>query len=214
MTTVKMADKAYRLLADGIRGLNLNLSDSQIDGCYEHLRRLERWNKTHNLTAITTLQDMVIRHTLDALSVLPWFASAQQVLDVGTGAGFPGIPLAIAKPEISVSVLDANHKKTSFVRTTAVALGLQNCEIYTSRVESFQPSTQLDTITMRAFSDPQRAMSWVGHLLQPSGKLVLMLGQKLDENQFSHDLFELDSISSIQVPNLAAQRHVALVIRR
>lgn len=205
---------ALRLLESGIRALKVKLTDTQVQACFQHLKQLLRWNKTHNLTAISTLPEMVVLHTLDALSVLSYFDGVRAVLDVGTGAGFPGIPLAIAKPDVSVSLLDSNHKKTSFVRAAASALKLSNCHIHTTRVEAFEPEQPFDAVTMRAFSDPQKAMNWVSHLLKPSGKLVLMLGQRLDETQFSHKLFKLDVISPIQVPNLAAQRHVALVIRR
>lgn len=213
-TMVNIDAHAFQLLESGIQKLGLKLTDTQIQACYTHLARLVRWNKTHNLTAISTLSDMVVLHTLDALSVFPHFDEVHSVLDVGTGAGFPGIPLAIARPDLEVGLLDSNHKKTSFVRATAAALQLHNCHIHTSRVEAFKPKEAFDAVTMRAFSDPQKAMNWVAHLLKPSGKLVLMLGQRLDESQFSHKLYKLDAISAIQVPNLTAQRHVALVIRR
>lgn len=205
---------AFDLLASGVQSLGISLSNTQVEACFKHLELLQRWNKTHNLTAITSLSEMAVLHTLDALSVLPFFENVANLLDVGTGAGFPGIPLAISRPDVSVHLLDANHKKTSFVRTASVSLGLKNCHIHTTRVEAFKPSEGFDAITMRAFSDPQRAMGWVAHLLKPNGKLVLMLGQRLEEASFSHELYNFDSISSIQVPNLAAQRHVALVIRR
>jgi len=204
----------YHLLTDGVTALGLNLTSTQIGSCFEHLERLERWNKTHNLTAITDLKEMVIRHSLDALSVRPFFEGFRSVLDVGTGAGFPGIPLAISNPDLRVCLLDSNHKKTSFVRATAAALRLENCQIHTGRVEAYRPSSFFDVVTMRAFSEPQRAMNLVSHLLAPGGKLILMLGQRPALSDFDHKFFKIDSISSIQVPNLDAQRHVALVIRR
>ena len=208
-------DAAKALLIHGVQTLGLCLSAAQVQACIDHLTLLERWNRTHNLTALSRIDEMVVLHTLDALSVATYFQDPnQQVLDVGTGGGLPGIPLSIVCANSRFTLLDANHKKTSFVRACVAQLGLKNCDVVTQRVENYLVERGFDVVTLRAFAHPGRAMDWVAPVLRSGGRLVLMLGKAPSRKDFDHVLFKLSSLEPVQVPNLQAQRHVAVVIRR
>ena len=116
---------------------------------YVHL--LEKWNRTYNLTAVRAPEQMIPRHLLDSLAILPYL-QGQRVLDMGTGAGLPGIPLAMARPDLDFVLLDSNAKKTRFVTQACAELGLKNIEITQERVEKYQPARPFDTLVSRAFS--------------------------------------------------------------
>jgi 16S rRNA (guanine527-N7)-methyltransferase len=141
-----------------------------------YLLLLQKWNQAYNLTAIRDMDEMVTRHVLDSLAILPW-VKGERVLDVGSGAGFPGIPLKLARPELHVVLLDSNGKKCRFLNEVARVLSISGIEIVQSRVENYLPALHFDTVTCRAFSDVAQTLKWTGHLIREEGVWLLMKGR-------------------------------------
>ncbi|MEM8546583.1 MAG: 16S rRNA (guanine(527)-N(7))-methyltransferase RsmG [Pseudomonadota bacterium] len=136
---------------------------------------LQRWNKAYNLTAITATDEIIAKHLLDSLSVHPYL-EGNAILDVGTGGGFPGLPLALLHPDRAFTLLDSHAKKLRFVRTAAAELGLKNVTTVHARVEQWQPDQRFSTITCRAFSALENIVHWCGHLLSTDGHIQAMKG--------------------------------------
>lgn len=156
---------------------------------------------------------MVSQHVLDALAVLP-FIRGQQLLDVGSGAGLPGIPLAIASPERSVTLLDSSHKKAAFLQQTVTELGLANAHVRRERVEHWQPGIRFDVIISRAFAELAEFVIAAAHLLAASGVLAAMKGVYPNEEIARlPDGFRVRAVHRLTVPGLAAARHLVLVER-
>lgn len=173
-----MSDNHIRdTLEQGMRALKL---DFPCNGLLDYLALLHKWNKAYNLTAVRDIDSMVGRHILDSLAILPW-VQGTQMLDVGTGAGLPGIPIAIARPDLNVVLLDSNGKKIRFLQEVKRVLGLDNVEAVQTRVESYQPIHRFDTITSRAFSDVQLMLNSTQHLIAPDGIWLAMKGRPSDE---------------------------------
>jgi len=146
-----MANKLEDLLRSGVEAQSIILSDDQITLLLHYLKLLHKWNKAYNLTAIRDPEQMLSLHLLDSLSIIP-FVSGENIIDVGTGPGFPGIPLAIFYPERKFTLMDSNGKKTRFLFQVKNELGLENVTEIQSRVEAYQPTQQFDAITSRAFT--------------------------------------------------------------
>lgn len=171
-----MADSPSALsesLGQGLNALGLGLGAMTQANLLGYLGLLARWNRAYNLTAVRDPAQMVSRHLLDSLSILPW-VSGESLVDVGTGPGLPGLPLAIARPELRVALLDANGKKVRFLRQVVMELGLQNVDIIQSRAEDFQPPQGFDLITSRAFAALPDMIECSRHLLAPGGKWLAM----------------------------------------
>jgi 16S rRNA (guanine527-N7)-methyltransferase len=191
------------ILVAGITSLNLNLSDQQIDQLLDFIKLIEKWNKAYNLTAIRNREEMVRLHILDSLAILPHIEGTR-IIDVGTGAGLPGIPLAICMPEISFTLLDSNAKKTRFVQQVVLELKLKNVEIFHSRVENHQPEQRYDAVLARAFTSLAELVKLTAHLIGKGGVLLAMKGQNLDA-----ELAEISaktSVISISVPGADVER--------
>ena len=141
-----------------------------------YLNLLHKWNKAYNLTAIRELDNMVTHHVLDSLAIRPWI-KGPRLLDVGTGAGLPGIPLAIAEPDLQVVLLDSNGKKIRFLREVKRSLSLSNVEIVQSRAETYHPTAGFDTVTSRALSDLESLVHWTQHLIAGDGIWLAMKGR-------------------------------------
>jgi 16S rRNA (guanine527-N7)-methyltransferase len=146
----------------------------------DYLFLLHKWNVAYNLTAIRDLKSMVSKHILDSLAVLPWLKGTH-VIDVGTGAGLPGIPLALARPDFNFVLLDSNGKKTRFLQEVKRELKLKNVEIVQFRVENYRPSQGFDTVISRAFSSLQQMIQWTQHLIGQQGIWLAMKGRSPDE---------------------------------
>ncbi len=168
------------LLTSGAEKLGIVLSDAQADAFLVYLVELEKWNRKINLTAIRNEQDIVIKHFLDSLSYLSGFvpAPALRLLDMGAGAGFPAVPIKIAHPEISITMVEAVHKKASFLRHIVRTLKLLEAEVVDKRTDELPPSHHLsyDVVTARAFADMKTALSEGELFLKPGGLLVLSRG--------------------------------------
>ncbi|MET0093851.1 MAG: 16S rRNA (guanine(527)-N(7))-methyltransferase RsmG, partial [Sedimenticola sp.] len=162
-------------LTDGLRRMDIDLSEQQQGLLLDYLALLLKWNNAFNLTAVRDPAEMVARQLLDSLSILD-MVRGPRVLDVGTGPGLPGIPLAIALPDAHFTLLDSNGKKTRFVQQAKTALGLSNVEVVNGRVESFRPDIPFDTVTSRAFAALPKMVELTRHLVAGGGQLLAMKG--------------------------------------
>jgi 16S rRNA (guanine527-N7)-methyltransferase len=178
-----------------------------------YLDELQKWNAAYNLTAIREPGEMVTRHLLDSLVLCPYVKGP--LLDVGSGAGLPGIPLAIALPELAVTVLDSNGKKARFLRHAVRALKLPNVAVVEARVEDCRPERPFAAVTSRAFASLKDFFNLTGHLLAPDGQWLAMKG-KLDDSE-TQDLpagVGIVEIKTLKVPGLAEARHLVVATKK
>lgn len=207
-----MANHYRERLAEGAGLLGIHLSDQQLEQLLSYHLLLQKWNRVYNLTAVRDPLLMISRHLLDSLSVCPWLDSARSLTDVGSGAGLPGIPLAIMRPDIACITLDSNGKKSRFQQQAKTELGLTNLTVVQGRVEdvSLAPA---DLVIARAFAAPDQILTTAAHLCGEDGRILLMLGQ--DNHDFSQlsNGFHLETHVDIQVPFETGQRHIAICRR-
>ncbi|RMD69194.1 MAG: 16S rRNA (guanine(527)-N(7))-methyltransferase RsmG [Gammaproteobacteria bacterium] len=198
-------------LRKGLEALGLPLSEAAQKKLLDYLDLLERWNRVHHLTAIRNKRDMVIRHLLDSLSIAP-YVEGERVLDVGTGPGLPGIPLAVALPEKRFVLLDSASKKVRFLRHGVVMLGLSNVRVVQARVEDYHPQEPFDTLVARAFSDIPTLLARVRHLMHPGSVLLAMKGRHPAEEigALPQD-FRLLGVEPLKVPGLEGERHLVRI---
>ena len=198
-------------LAEGLRKLGLDLAPEVQAQLLKFIGLLHKWNKVHNLTAIREPFKMVTHHLLDSLAVLPYI-SGERLVDVGSGGGLPGIPLAIEKPDLSITVLDSNHKKTGFMRQAVIDLGLKNVEVVGERVELFRPEQLFDTVISRAFSDLAEFVKLTRHLLASGGKFLAMKGvYPYEEIAALPPDIKVEEVIALEVPELGAKRHLVVM---
>jgi len=182
------SDQLLASITAGLDSLQRDLPDGAIAKLAQLLTELERWNRRVNLTAIRDLETMVSGHILDSLVVRP-LLEGRRVIDVGTGAGFPGLPLAIAEPQIEFGLLDSNGKKISFVRHVIGELGLSNATAIRARAEDYAPAERFDTVIARALASIPKLLQLAGHLIREEGVLLALKGK--------HPTAELESIEEI-----------------
>ena len=195
----------------GLQQGRIALSEAQRGLLLNYIELLQKWNKVHNLTAVRDPAEMVTLHLLDSLSVLP-HVKVKRLLDVGSGAGLPGIPLAVCMPDLQVTVMDASQKKASFMRQAKAELGLGNLEVVCGRVEQYKPLQLFDAIISRAFSDLNEFVSLTRHLLIPDARWLAMKGvHPYDELAQLPEDVEVMEIVPLQVPGLNAQRHLVIL---
>ena len=198
-------------LAAGVAALGLNLPDGAEAKLLAYLALLDKWNRVYNLTAVRDTERMVSHHLLDSLAAVPFF-QGETALDVGSGGGLPGIPLAIARPELQVTLIDSIAKKTAFLLQAKTELGLANLQVVTSRVEDFKPETKFDAITSRAFSDLKEFVTLTRHLLSPTGHWLAMKGLMPHEELVSlPDWVKVSANHALAVPGLEASRHLIVL---
>jgi 16S rRNA (guanine527-N7)-methyltransferase len=154
---------------------------------------------------------MVTRHLLDSLAIRPYLAGPR-VLDIGTGAGLPGIPLAVACPDISFTLLDANAKKTRFVTQAVAELGLKNVEVVQERAENYRPAEKFDTLVSRAFASIADMLAATRHLCAPRGRFLAMKGACPEEELAAVPAGFSNQVVALTVPGLAAQRHLVILV--
>lgn len=201
------------ILHQGIEAAALPISEQIQQRLLDYLALMQKWNKVHNLTAVRDADEMVTLHLLDSLVVLPHI-DAKHLLDVGSGAGLPGIPLAICLPDLDVTVIDSNSKKVSFMRQAKAELGITNLEVLDGRVEDIAPARKFEIIISRAFSDLSLFISLTHHLLDSQGKWLAMKGV-YPEAELA-DLIKKTGVTAskvqvLKVPGLDAQRHLAFL---
>lgn len=214
MSVIQGANQAEQL-AEGIRELGLELSQAQQAQLLAYLALLIKWNKAYNLTAVRNPDEMVSRHLLDSLSVVPTVDEAgDNWLDVGSGGGMPGVPLAIVFPHKRFTLLDSNGKKTRFLTQVKLELKLVNLDVVQSRVEAFTPAQAFDGICSRAFSSLADFANWTRHLSHADTHWLAMKGvHPDDELQVLPDDFRLEHSHVLKVPGCQGQRHL-LILRR
>lgn len=204
-------------LIRGVTEMSVSLNDGQIEKLLAYVREFEKWNKAYNLSAVRDIRQMVARHLLDSLSVVPWFTanknfSAARVIDVGTGGGLPGIPLAIMFPEQQFTLLDSNGKKTRFLFQVKTLLGLTNVTIENRRVEEFKPEQKFDLVISRAFASLQDMTDGCAHFLAQGGIFLAMKGVfPQDELTAIADKVELIESVKLLVAETDGERHLLIL---
>jgi len=202
-----------RLLARGVQALEVSVSEEGQAALLEFIALLHKWNRVYNLTAVVSLRDMVVRHLLDSLAMAPHLRGPR-VLDVGTGPGLPGIPLAIARPDLHFVLLDRTAKKTRFVTQIVGELKLNNVEVETRRVDQYHPDESFDTVISRAFSSLAEFALAAGPLLCPGGLLLAMKGRyPAEELAALPPAYYAEKTVRLDVPGLNEERH-AVYLRR
>jgi 16S rRNA (guanine527-N7)-methyltransferase len=213
ITLVEIHADWPRQLDRGLEDLGLDLGSAQREALIGYLGLLVRWNRAYNLSAVRDPDMMVRRHLLDSLSILPW-VDRGPVLDVGTGAGLPGIPLAIARPALNFSLLDSNSKKTRFVQQVVGELGLANVEVIRSRVENLDRPQHYALIVARAFASLGDLFAATAALLAPGGSCLAMKGvQPQDELGELPAGLETQTVP-LCVPGEAGRRHLVIIRQR
>lgn len=200
-------------LALGAAALGLDLDAGQRDRLGRYLALLEKWNRVYNLTAIRERERMVTHHLLDSLAIAA-YVRAPRVLDVGSGAGLPGIALAIARPDLEVTLLDANRKKAAFMQQAIAELALPNAEVAAVRVESWETGLRFDTIVSRAFAELAELVAGSIRLLAPGGVIAAMKGvHPHEEIERLPAGVRVARVIRLEVPGLDAERHLVMVER-
>lgn len=192
-----------KLLRDGLTTLNLPTDDEKVAKLLAFIALIEKWNKAYNLTAIRRRDEMVNLHLLDSVAILPHL-EGKRMIDVGTGAGLPSIPLSIFCPDIEFQLLDSNAKKTRFVQQAILELKLPNVKVTHSRVEDFEPEQPFDTVLTRAFASLPEIVELTQHLISENGTLLCMKGQTPDEELAAVNA--KTTLISINVPHIEAER--------
>ncbi|MFT5766605.1 MAG: 16S rRNA (guanine527-N7)-methyltransferase [Halioglobus sp.] len=201
-------------LLRGSEALGLELSDTQAQLLLDYLVLMQKWNRAYNLTAIRDPLQMVSRHLLDSLAISQ-FCNGSTVLDVGTGAGLPGVPLAILFPERHIHLLDSNGKKTRFLFQVKTALGLDNITVHNERVELFTPAQLFDSIFSRAFASLQDMAASCRQHLAAGGSFLAMKGVFPEQElKAVESMCRVEAVHPIEVPSLGEPRHlVAMTLR-
>jgi len=196
--------KEQQVLLEGAELMQINLSNKQVKQLIGYLSLILKWNKTYNLSAIRDPIESVKKHLLDSLSILP-FLNSGRVLDVGSGAGLPGIVISIMRPEIEVSVLDSIGKKCRFMQVVKTEIKLDNLTVINSRVESFDKNRYYDQIISRAFAKVNKTINLTKHLLADNGVYLLMKGDSIKEKDI--EKFNVN-IHSLSVPFIDEKRSI------
>jgi 16S rRNA (guanine527-N7)-methyltransferase len=208
-----MGDERTALVA-GARELAVSLDDGAADALLRLLDELQRWNRAYNLTAITDRAQMLTHHLLDSLSVGP-FVQGSTLADVGTGAGFPGLPLALLAPQRRCVLMDSNGKKQRFVAHAARTLGLSNVEALHTRVEELRPAQPFDTVVARACAALPQLLEWVAPLCGPDTRVLAMKG-RLPETEIAavRPPWVIEQTRPLAVPGLNEERHLIIATCR
>ena len=201
-------------LQSGLKEMGLDLSGEQQDKLLAYVEMLKKWNKTYNLTALRDESQIISHHLLDSLTLPPYLEGAQTMLDVGSGGGQPGIPAAVCRPDLQITLLDANTKKTSFLQQAAIELELKNVRVVSGRVEAVQ-GLRADVITSRAFAELADFVNWTAHLLQDGCCWAAMKGvYPAAEVDRLPDSVCVERVDKIRVPQLNAERHMVILRKK
>ena len=209
MNEQQLAQQLHR----GIDAMGLEISDEKQALLMDYLRLLEKWNKAFNLTAVRDPAQMVDRHLLDSLSILPYI-KGPNCIDVGSGGGLPGIPVAIVRPDLNITLMDSNGKKSRFQFQAVTALKLSNVTVVNKRVEEYQPEQLFDQVMSRAFSSLEDMMRWTRDLGTEDAEWLAMKGVYPEEElQQMPDDFVCTQVYPLEVPGSDGERHLALIKR-
>ncbi|MCZ2174763.1 MAG: 16S rRNA (guanine(527)-N(7))-methyltransferase RsmG, partial [Burkholderiales bacterium] len=175
---------------------------------------LGKWNKVYNLTALRDEEQVISHHLLDSLAVLPQLSAAKRLADIGSGGGLPGIPLAIARPDLEVALVETSQKKSAFQQQAKIELGLANVSVHCTRVEAWRPAEKFDAVISRAFSDLAEFVKLSGHLLAEGGALLAMKGvHPYEEIAQLPAGWRVAEVVPLQVPGVEGARHLVRVTR-
>lgn len=196
----------HAALIEGVEQLGLSLSRAQLEQCQAYMNLIQKWNKAYNLVGTSDTQTLIEKHLLDSLAISP-FIQQTPVLDVGSGAGLPGILLAIAHPEIEFTLCDSNGKKARFMRQSVIELGLKNVTVEHGRIQSYHAEQAPMIVMSRAFAPLQEALEILADVCHPSGQVMIMLGLK-PSTLPTADTIKTIINHEIAVPGLESQRHL------
>jgi 16S rRNA (guanine527-N7)-methyltransferase len=200
------------LLSTGLTEMALTISEAQQQLLLQYVALLDKWNKVYNLTAVREPERMIGLHILDSLAIQPYVRDAKTLLDVGTGGGLPGIPLAITCPSLQVTMLDSLQKKTTFVRQAIGELALKNASVVCERIEAYQPPNKFEIITSRAFAELIDFVHGAGHLLADNGRMLAMKGvYPHDEIARLPATHRVEEVIPLTVPQVDGQRHLVVL---
>ncbi|MBL4621080.1 MAG: 16S rRNA (guanine(527)-N(7))-methyltransferase RsmG [Immundisolibacteraceae bacterium] len=207
-----MANSALETqLANGISDLGLTVTDDQQQQLLSLIELLQQWNQTYNLTAIRKPEAMISGHLLDSLSVCHLLPPGS-LLDVGCGAGFPGLAIAICEPDRSITLLDSNQKKTRFVQHAIGHLQLKNCQVVHQRTEQYQPEQLFYSVICRAYTSLAQFAEQAGSLIRPTGQLLAMKGHlPTEEIADLPPTWQVISCEPLTVPGIARARHLVTI---
>jgi len=198
----------HSILASGLEALSLNLTDKQQQQLVEFVLLIDKWNKAYNLTSVRCPKQMMVKHILDSLAIVPHL-TGENIIDVGTGPGLPGMPLAIAFPDKTFTLLDSLGKRVRFMTQCVHTLKLTNVTPVNSRVENHVGDKPYDIVLSRAFASLKDMLHWCEHLVDSDGQFLALKGQfpqsEIDEVS---DHFQVTATENITVPNLEGERHL------
>ena len=200
-------------LAEGLGALAFDIPASAQQHLLDYIALLEKWNRVYNLTAIRTREQMIHEHLLDSLAVAPHIP-AGSLLDLGSGGGLPGIPLRIARPDLTVTLLEASGKKCAFLRQATIELALADVNVVCQRVEAYRPAVGFDSVIARAFADLATIAQLGMRLVAPHGRLFAMKGvEPVDELARLGAIATVQAVIRLDVPGLRAQRHLVVMTK-
>ncbi|HEX7373655.1 MAG TPA: 16S rRNA (guanine(527)-N(7))-methyltransferase RsmG [Steroidobacteraceae bacterium] len=200
-------------LTEGARELGIELTPDQVARLTAHLDLLDDWNTRINLTAIRERPAQITKHILDSLTMLPWL-QGERVADVGSGAGFPGIPLAIVAPQVHFALIESVGKKCRFLEAVRDGLNLTNVEVVQSRAEAYQPAQRFDTVLARAVGPIADLVKYAGGLVAGGGRFLAMKGRyPEDELTKKFNGWKVAAVHKLQVPGLDEERHLVELVR-
>ena len=207
-----MSDPLLGQLQQGVEAMGLAAADLPLKAYVSYIELLALWNTAYNLTAVRDPGKMLAYHVLDSLAILP-FTQGEKCLDIGTGAGLPGIILALAKPETHWVLLDGNNKKTRFVQQAVLTLNLKNVEVICSRIEKYEPKHSFSTIVSRAFTSLSDFYACSHHLLASEGSLLAMKGPEPENEILDMDAVAVSiNVTPISVPGVTGGRSVVQIV--
>ena len=210
-TTDKIDRKMKAKLENLLTQAEIQLTDLQKDQLIQLVQLLNKWNKAYNLTSVRDPQEMLVKHILDSIVVSPYL-QGDRFIDVGTGPGLPGLPLAIINPTKQFVLLDSLGKRISFIRNAVRELGLTNVEPILSRVEEYQPEQKFDGVLSRAFASLKDMTDWCYHLPKENGYFYALKGiYHEDEVQELDKKFEIKDVITLSVPELVGERHLIVI---
>ncbi len=201
-------------LLDGARAIGVELTSEQADKLVAHLDLVDEWSERMNLTAIRERSQQVTKHLLDSLSIVPWVRGTR-LADVGSGAGFPGIPIAIVRPDLQVALIESTGKKCRFLEHVCETLGLPNVQVVQSRAEAYRPEARFDTVVARAVGPVAELVRNAGGLVAGHGRLLAMKGRDpADELAKKLNGWKVVAVHPLHVPGLEdEQRHLVELAR-
>jgi 16S rRNA (guanine527-N7)-methyltransferase len=200
-------------LAAGLDALGVSVDAAAQDKLLAYLALLEKWNRVYNLTAIREPDRMLSHHVLDSLAVVPHIGGGA-IADVGSGAGLPGIPLALARADWAITLIESNHKKSAFLKQAAIELALANVDVREERVENVEPAASYDVVISRAFSDLAEFATLAGRLCARNGVLAAMKGvYPYEELAAVPGSYRVEKVVPLKVPGLSAERHLVILRR-